>query len=200
MQAFKYILFIGAIICAMILLSFVIPTNPLIDSALEADRLINNSRIYAKEHAYRRSLSHLENAIRAMEDIQQNLNADEQETIEVALQDLRKVSNEIKMKKPLDMDMHLAFAKALNALTYAELKVTEHLIESDQYNEAKATMKYGKIHIEHALNFINSKDKEYELHLYQEIDSLLRDKSKNKETILKELGQMEAELNTFVTH
>ena len=35
---------------------------------------------------------------RAMEDIEQNLDAESRETIEVALEDLKKVSNEIKMQ------------------------------------------------------------------------------------------------------
>ncbi len=200
MKGFLYIVFIGFVLGVFFLISYLIPSDPLLDSAREADRLMNNSRLYAKEHAYRRSLSHLDMAVRAIKEIEQKLDKEDHEIIEVALKDLKKVSNEIKMRKPVDSDMHHAFAKALNALTYAELKVTEHFVETDQYHEAKVAMKYGMIHIQNALKFVGSEDKEYEMHIYNEMDSLMKDESKDKKAILQELERMESELNDFVTH
>ena len=198
MKALLYILFIGLFFGILYCISYLFPPDPLVHSALEADRLLGNSRLYAKEHAYHRSLSHLDMAIKAIEDIEQNLDVESQGTIELALVDLKKVSREIKMSKPMDENMNHAFAKALNALTFAELKVTEHFVESGQYDEARVAMKYGMIHIQNALKFVGDEDKDYELHIYSEIDSLVRSKTKDKKAILKELEQMESELNSLV--
>lgn len=198
MQVFKYLLFICACGGLFYGISHLFPTDPLLDSALEADRLMNNSRLYAKEHAYQRSLSHLDMAIKAIEDIEQNLDAESQGVIELALDDLKKVSEEIKLHQPVDEEMNQAFAKALNALTFAELKITEHFIETDQFHEARVAMRYGMIHIQNALRFVSSEDVDYELHIYSEIDSLVRDKNMDKKAILKELEKMESELNHLV--
>jgi hypothetical protein len=199
MKAFQYLFFIASCFGILYTIGQISSANNPVESALETDRLISNSRLYAKEHAYRRSLAHLDMAIRSIEDIEQKLDDSSKAVIDIALKDLKKVSNEIIMKKPVDEDMNNAFAKALNALTFAEIKITEHFVESDQHHEARVALKYGMIHIQNALKFIDNEHRGYELQIYRQIDSIIKRKDLDKKIIISELERMSQELNDLVT-
>lgn len=198
MKAFYYILFVAVTIAAINFSSKLMPSNTISEAAEDVDLLIANSRLYAKEHAYKRSLHQLDLAIKTIQEIEQDLDEDSQKTIDKAVRELEFVHQEISKHQLKNTDMNHAYTKTMNALTYAELKITEHFIETDDYHEAMAALKSGMIHIENALKFVDGGHKEYELHIYAEIDSLLEHPELGKEEIVKELEKMLGELNTLV--
>lgn len=180
------------------LLNKLTPSHELTDGASEAELLISNSRLYAKEHAYSRSLHQLDLAIETIVEIEQNLDKESRENIDKAVSELRKVYTEIEDHKLVNTDMNNAFTKTMNALTYAELKITEHFIETEDFHAARAALKAGMIHMENALKFADKGHKSYELQIYTEIDSLLQHSLLSKVEIVAELEKMLEELNTLV--
>lgn len=198
MKSFLYIIFTGLVFLVFGLVIKLSPSNEISESAGEAELLIANSRLYAQEHAYDRSLQQLEMAIETIESIEQDLDEESVKNIDKALVALKKVYEEIKSHDLNNDDMNRAFTKTMNALTFAELKITEHLLETDDFHEAKAVLKSGMIHIKNALKFVDKGHKSYELHIYAEIDSLLSHPELSKAQVAHELEKMLKELNTLV--
>ncbi|MFY0599796.1 MAG: hypothetical protein JXR03_08985 [Cyclobacteriaceae bacterium] len=198
MKLIYYLLFLTVLIGIFKVATVLFPTNAISNAAGEADLLIGNSRLYAKEHAYERSLHQLELAIETITEIEQELDAESQKTIDRALEELHTVQKEIEEHKLDNTDMNHAFTKTMNALTYAELKITEHFIETDDFHDAHAALKSGMIHIKNALKFADSGHKAYERHIYAEIDSLLQHPELGKKEIVNELEKMLAELDQLV--
>ncbi|MFT6866528.1 MAG: hypothetical protein ACJA08_001359 [Cyclobacteriaceae bacterium] len=198
MKQFLYILFILAVVGSIEVLHLLFPANKVTEAAKDADLFISNSRLYAKEHAYERSLLHLELAIKSIEDMEEKLDAEARKTVDKAIKELRLIYLEIKEHRLDNTDMNHAFTKTMNALTYAELKVTEHLIESDDYHNAMVALKSGMIHIENALKFADKGHLAYELEIYTQLDSLIDHSEMSKKEIVFELDKMMAELNYLV--
>ncbi|WP_258103521.1 hypothetical protein [Marinoscillum sp. MHG1-6] len=198
MKFFQYLSLTIAFFGCLYAISFFMPHHSVIEAAEDAETLIGNSSTYAREHAYNRSLHHLELAINAIKDIEQYLDSTDQRTIDKAIADLEKVHLEMKGDSLIEKDMNHAFTKAMNALTYAELKVSEHFFATDEYHEAMVALKYGLVHIQNALRFVDRGHMAYELHIYQEIDSLIEHSDLPKHLILEELDKMVSELSVMV--
>ena len=94
-------------------------------------------------------------------------------------------------------DLNDAFFKALNHLTVAELKVSETLLETENSTKAKIALKYAMYHLKNALEFSMGGKKEYEAHIYDEIDSLLELRHVDNDYMLKRLEEMIAEIDAI---
>ncbi len=172
------------------------PTT-LSEAALEPDLLLSNTKQYFTEHAKGRGLFQLELAIDAIIDIEQDLDEESREKVEAAVQTLRALLEEMKHEDFDINQLNDAFDRTLNALTYAELKVSEHFIESHESSKAKLALKYGMVHIKNSLMYSTGKKKEYEIAIYDEMDSLLENGGLGNKEIIQKLELMIEDLDNL---
>jgi len=170
----------------------------LTSAAVKPDLLLDNTKYYLKEHAYERSMSQLDDAIKAIRNIEADLDAESRVIIESSVADLERVREEMEMDSLVTEDLNRAFSNALSALTLAELKVSEILIKQDHPMDAIVAMKYGMLHIKNALKYAQGKKKEYELHIYEELDSLLDSRHVGEDQVIAKLEEMIKELDMLV--
>lgn len=195
-----YILFLGLMVG---LLYFITEYNYLgkhatvTKEAMEPDELLDNTKFFVEDHAYKRGLGQLEEAIRAMRKIEDELDEESKEILENSIADLQVVYNEILTDSLVMDDLNNSFSKALNALTLAELRISEFFLDSHHSRQATIALKYGMYHLTNALKYTNGAKKDYEIHIYQEIDSLLahdelsyHEKKEKIEFMIKELGEL----------
>jgi hypothetical protein len=93
-------------------------------------------------------------------------------------------------------DLNISYSEALNALTEIELKVTKALIETDHGTEAMVALRYGMMHLKNTLKYTQGAKKDYEIHIYEEIDSLLESDVPHDEMLAK-LNFIIAELDSL---
>ena len=170
----------------------------LTNAAVKPDLLLRNSKKHLRDHAYDRSLIQLDQAIDAIRNIEADLDAESTRILEVSIKELEKVRMEIEIGSLVKEDMDEAFSKALNALTLAELKISEILIQQDHPRDALIALKYGMYHIKNALKYSQGDKKKYEIHIYEELDSLLENKHLTEEELISRLERMISELDTLV--
>ncbi len=175
--------------------------NPIVltEEVIKPDILLDNTKQYAKEHSYDRSVSQIEDAIRAIRRIEPELDEESRKLLESSIDDMLIVYAELRNDTLIMEDLNAAFSKALNALTIAELRVTEFLLESDNSDKAIIALKYGMYHIKNALRFSEGRKKEYEAHIYDEIDSLLESRDLDHDEMIARLEIMIAELDSLIT-
>lgn len=174
--------------------------NPVVltEDVIKPDILLDNTKQYAKEHSYDRSVQQMEAAIKAIRKIEPELDEDSREMLEQSIEDLLVVYQELKNDTLVMSDLNYAFSKALNALTIAELRVSEFLLESNNSSQAIVALKYGMYHLKNALRFTEGHKKEYEAHIYDEIDSILESRDMDQDEMINRLEFMIAELDSLV--
>ena len=170
------------------------------EQALKPDLLLDNTKFYLKEHAYERSLSQLEDAIEAMHKIEADLDDESREIIDTSILELERVKEEMLMDSLVTKDLNRAFSNALSALTLAELRVSEVLIKEHHSMDAIVAMKYGMLHIKNALKYAEGEKRDYEIHIYEELDSLLETRTLTEDQVIEKLEEMIAELDQLVDH
>lgn len=173
--------------------------HTLTEDAVEPDRYLQNSRVYAQEHAFGRSIEHLTKAIVAIRNIEQEIDPESQKTVDKAVAQLERVRREIEADTLDFTEMNRAFISALNALTYAEIKVTEQYLESHDVDRAQVALKYGMVHIKNALKYTQGEKRAYEIHLYAELDSITKSKNLSNDEIIARLEHVLSELDTAIT-
>ncbi len=170
----------------------------LTDAITRPDILLSNSKQYVKKHSYDRSLVQLNEAIEALRNIEIDVDSLSRAKIDESIIDLEKVVLEFENKNFRIEDMNDAFAKALNALTIAELRITETLLKEEHTVDARIALKYGMYHLKNAIKYTEGKKKIYEGHIYDEIDSLLHSGSMDKEEMINKIEFMIAELDQLI--
>ncbi|RED98015.1 hypothetical protein [Marinoscillum furvescens] len=165
------------------------------EEAVEPDLHLSNSKLYFQEHAHERSLQQLDAAIDAIREIEQDIDEESRKKVEASVVELEEIKDEMAHGNFDLQKFNDASVKALNALTYAELKITEHFVESHEKSKAKLALKYGMVHVKNALMFSQGKKKEYEIHIYSEIDSLMENQSLTDQEIIDKLESMLKELD-----
>jgi len=191
-----YLLLMFATLALLIL----IPMYVIEDDPLKADIHLSNSKSYLlREYDYERSHDQLRKAIQAMRDLEEGLDEESKFIIETSIKDLDKVSKEIENKALVKGDMSVAYAKALDALTYAEIRISEHLLDIHASKEAVIALKYGMVHLRNAIKFSDSETlKQFEMHIYEELDSLIENNTLTHDEMKKKLDHMLVELDHFV--
>ena len=170
------------------------------DDSTIADFHLDNSRAYLiRDYDYQRSHEQLDKAIEAMRELEKKLDDEGKEIIEKSISDLQIIAREIEEKALVKADMNVAYAEALNALTFAEIKISEHLLELDASQDAIIELKYGMLHLRNALKYAQDEElKNFEMHIYEELDSLIANKSLSHDEMKARLDQMLVELGHFV--
>lgn len=198
MKLFSYIglLILGFIVLyiAGSVIHHLVPTT-LTSEVVEPDILLSNTKRYFEDDAHERSMNHLIHAIEAIEKIEQEIDDDSKLKVDKAVVELKKIYAEMSHDTFNITKLNEASVKALNALTYAELKVSEHYAESHELNKARVALGYGMLHIKNALLFAEGYKKEYEVKLYAEIDSIVENKHLSDEELIEKLEHMITELD-----
>lgn len=198
-QAPKYILALLIVFGALYSVRFFKSDKPipLTGQAVDPDLLLSNSRTYVKEHAYGRSLENLDMAINSIRDIEGDLDEESTQLLEEAIRDLELVKQELQGDSLNLNDLNISYSEALNALTEIEIKVTKALLKTDHNHEAMVALKYGMVHLKNTLKYTQGAKKDYEIHIYEEIDSLLENKSISNEEMIQKLTKIELELDSL---
>ncbi|MCR9250827.1 MAG: hypothetical protein NXI20_10395 [bacterium] len=201
MKGVFYFLFLAVVFLGIFITSTIFHKNEDLvtsEAALKPDLLLSNSKYYVQEHAYDRSLHHLDLAIQAMRKIEEQLDDEGVSILEGSIDKLMVIHKEIEDDSLSLSDMDYAFSRALDALTFAELKVSELLLETDHDEQAIVALKYGMLHLKNALRFSSGHKKDYEIHIYDEIDSLLASKSLTHDEIKVRLEHLISELDELI--
>lgn len=200
LKAAGYIFFL-LFVFAILYLSgrYIHVTKPavLTEDAVKPDMLLLNSKIYFQEDAHKRSISHLRNAIDAIRDLEQELDEESKAKVDHSLDQLEAIYEEMSHEEFNIKHLNEASVKALNALTYAELKLTEHYVDSDELDNARVALKHGMLHVKNALKFAEGLKKEYEIHIYHEMDSLIANDQLSDREILRKLERMIEDLDNL---
>ncbi|MFT4833436.1 MAG: hypothetical protein ACI83W_001361 [Marinoscillum sp.] len=200
MRALGYIIFVTVILLTFHFVgTFHKNTSPstLNEEAVKPDLLLSNSRQYYSERSRRRSLHQLSMAIEAIRKIEQDMDDESKTKVDAAVAELDEIRREMSHES-FDLEhLNKASIRALNALTYAELKVTEHFVESHETDKAKVALKYGMVHIKNALMYASGSKKDYELKIYEEMDSVLSDGKLTEKEIIEKLELIIEELDNL---
>jgi hypothetical protein len=198
-KAPKYILTLIIVMGALYSIRFFKSNKPvpLTGQAVDPDLLLSNSRTYVKEHAYGRSIENLDMAINAIRNIEGDLDEESTELLEEAVMDLEVIKLELQGDSLNLDDLNVSYSEALNSLTEIELKVTKALIETDHGDEAMVALKYGMMHLKNTLKYTQGAKKDYEIHVYEELDSLLENKSISHDEMIVKLNHIIRELDSL---
>ncbi len=195
-KGFLYLIMVVVLVTGMIFIpKFIKSTDP-----LKTDFYLDNSKVYLlREYDYERSHKQLAKAIESMRELEKDLDKESKFIIETSIKDLNKVLKEIESKELSKADLNAAYAMALDALTYAEIKITEHLLEENSSKDAIIALKYGMVHLRNALKYSDDeKLKNFEMHIYEELDSLIANKSIDHDEMKKKLDHLLEELDYIV--
>jgi hypothetical protein len=165
---------------------------PLSSKAIIPDLLLNNTSVYYQEHAINRSM------VKAIKNIAIDLDPESKRILDLSIIDLIEVRKEIANDSVDSEHFDDAFSKVLNALTLAELRVSEALLETNHGKEARVALKYGMYHLSNTLKFTTGKKKDYEIHLYNELDSLLENGKLSHDEMIVRLEKMISELDSLI--
>lgn len=168
------------------------------EEAVDPDLFLSNSRVYYQDHAYQRSIRHLDNAITSIKAIEADIDEQGKDLLEEVIIDLEIVRKELETDSLVVDDLNTSYSEALNALTSAELKVTKALIEADHDGEAIVALKYGMMHLKNTLQYTSGEKKEYEIHIYEEIDSLLEHSAIPHDQMVEKLDKIMLELDSLL--
>ncbi|MGB3464576.1 MAG: hypothetical protein WBA74_04870, partial [Cyclobacteriaceae bacterium] len=167
---------------------------------LKPDFYLDNSKVYLlREYDYERSHEQLKKAITAMRNLENDLDEESKAILETSIRQLEIVLEEIETEDLVKSDMNIAYAKALDALTYAEIKVSEHLLEENAGKEAIIALKYGMVHLRNAIKYSDSEELvKFEMHIYEELDSLIESNTIDHDQLKAKLDQLLEELDYIV--
>ncbi len=168
------------------------------EEVVRPDVYMGNSKVYFKEHSQDRSIAQLELAIESIEHIMHELEEANQIEVGQSIAEMERVLDEMRSESLEMEELNRVFFKALNVLTKAELKVSETLLQSDKSTNAKIALKYAMYHLKNALEFSKGTKKEYEAHIYDEIDSLLEVRHLDDNYMLQRLEEMIAEIDAIM--
>lgn len=171
-------------------------TKPIIltTEAIIPDLLLLNSKLYIQEEFYTRSYVNLERAIKKIKRIKSQADPDSQVHIERALIDLEKVNKDMRFGNFSSEDLKASCILALNALTYAQIKLAEEYVLSNEVQKARRSLINGMLHVKNALVFSEGSKKENEINIYIEMNSIVQDDQLTDKTIIAKLEEMLHEL------
>ena len=116
-----------------------------------------NMFIYAKEDVnkqyFNTALEHIDNAIVVMRETEALLDEESVAFIESAIADLYKVERTLKTGLVSEEENNYVFAKALNSLAYAYLRLSENAIEEDDQLAALSALAIAVKQLDHSLRF-----------------------------------------------
>jgi hypothetical protein len=146
-----------------------------------------NMLVYAKEDVkktyYSTALEHVDNAIRTMREAEEVLDPEANAYIEMAINDLNKIKRELVSGFIFEDDVNLTFARALNSLAYAYMRVSEDALAEDKQTEALGALTVAVMQLDYSMLFATGQLFEKESIIMASLAAMLED-----ETL--EIGQL----------
>jgi hypothetical protein len=143
-----------------------------------------NMLVYAKEDVkktyYSTALEHVDNAIRTMREAEEVLDPEANAYIEMAL---NKIKRELVSGFIFEDDVNLTFARALNSLAYAYMRVSEDALAEDKQTEALGALTVAVMQLDYSMLFATGQLFEKESIIMASLAAMLED-----ETL--EIGQL----------
>ncbi|VXD13353.1 hypothetical protein [Marinoscillum sp. 108] len=177
-------------------------TNPdhpsLNETSAEPDLYLSNVRHYAKEQLAERSLHHLDKAIESIKKIETDIDVNSKQKVDEAIVHLEMIYEEIVRDSLVSEDLNKAFEFALNALTLAELRISERYAESNNPVQAMVALKYAQMHLKSASQYSDLPNMNLERHIYYEIDSLILSEAMAPVLIAEKIDYFISEMDTLV--
>lgn len=167
---------------------------PVLMRAVKPDHLLLNARAYIQESAFQRSHDNLKEAITEMEYVVAQADTASSIHINTGLEDLRLVEKMMQQGDYNSSELNKACVVALNALSYYQIKSAEDFIRHDMRPEAVKALRHGMAHVKNALIFAEGNKKDNEVHIYNEMNDIIRDDDLLKGTIMDKLDAMLYEL------
>ncbi len=164
--------------------------------AVKPDELLEYASETIRKNYYGTSVVQIQKAIKAMKLIKRDTDSTSDIVIEKAIFELEIISKEIANDR-IDKDqIYETFVNALNALAYAQLRISRKYVKTDELEEAAYAMNHAIHHLETARHFAKGKRKYREEEVYIKIDSLLNTDLNDKELFINELNRIILEIDT----
>lgn len=191
-NAGKYMLTLLVVFGALYGIKMLAPAKPVPDIHFK------NSRTYFKEKSYKRGLGELIKAIKAIRDLERDLDLASQRMLEESIGDLEIVKEELENDSLVMDDLNVSYSEALNALTEAEIKLTKALLKTDHRHDAMVALKYGMMHLRNTLIFTQGEKKATEIRIHDEINEIIENKSLTDDEIMERLDEIIVELDSLL--
>ena len=173
--------------------------NPTLnDHAVDPDIHLENTKRYANDQSFNRSLYHLNKAIKAIRLLKDDADDYSGEILEITIDELLNLKVELETKTLSTEDMNAAIYNALNALTMLELRISESYAENNKLKKAKIAMKYGLLHLEHSMYYSKGSLREKEVEIYNAIDSMLTSESLYSIDVTFKLSELITEMDSLL--
>ena len=143
-------------------------------------------------------LEHLIKAINDIRTIEEELDPESAALLEESIADLEIVKRELEHDSLVIEDVNISYSEALNALTEAEIKMTQALLRSDHRDDAMVALKYGMVHLKNTLTFTQGEKKASEIRIHDEINDILNDEDLTDDEIEERLAHIILELDSLL--
>ncbi|MDH5608991.1 MAG: hypothetical protein OEY56_05890 [Cyclobacteriaceae bacterium] len=168
------------------------------DYATRPDQFLENAYRDLKKHYFKTVLHDIDKAIESMRLIEMDLDKISEDALELAIKDLENIEMEIE-KNIIDQEhINHAFTKAMNSLAYAQLRVSETLVEKGEEEHAKQALQFAIEHLQNATKFSDLYELEIEKHIYNSIDSLIENNILDKEALNATVDALLLEMDTTI--
>lgn len=144
------------------------------EASLKTDYLLKYAKEDLSKHYFETSLYHIESAIEVMKLMERDTDSEADKAIEMAIKDLRDIENRVTDQDLSEKEINFVFAKALNSVAYAHLRLSEGFSERGEHEEAANALKLSINHLENAMLFSTGKYKKLEYNVFVKIDSLIQ--------------------------
>ncbi|MEQ8580728.1 MAG: hypothetical protein RIC30_05830 [Marinoscillum sp.] len=201
-KVFQYVGTLIFLLSVLFVAGLFTQTNPdhpsLNETSAEPDLYLSNVRHYAKEELAERSLYHLDKAIESIKKIETDIDVNSQQKVDEAIVHLEMIYEEIARDSLVSSDLNKAFEFALNALTLAELRISERYAESNRPDQAKVALKYAQMHLKSASQYSDLPNMDLERHIYYEIDSLILSESMASVLVAEKIDHFISEMDSLI--
>ena len=134
--------------------------------------LLESAKDDISKNYFDMTLKQIEKAIDYLKKVEQSLDPATNSVIDQAILDMQKVEQDIRNRVIYEKDLNMAFAKAMNALALAHLRVCEDELEAGREEEALASLKATINHLQHSMKYSSGELLETEVQLVEELANL----------------------------
>lgn len=198
-----YLAFLTFLLCSFYLFSRLHITyedhhTSLNDENLETDMYLENARHYVHENIYERSAYHIEQAKKSLRKLEKDIDIKSGNEVEMAIAELNRIEKELNEDSLISEDMNAAFARTLETVSLAELRISERYAESTNTDIALVALKYARVHLKNAMAYADLPERTYDLKVYMEIDSMINAPEMSPTEISAKLDHMIQEMNEII--
>ncbi|WP_420577473.1 hypothetical protein [Ekhidna sp.] len=153
---------------------------------------------------HHRSIIHLEEIIESLKTYEEYPNLSQQELLDEAINELKKIDQEIMGDSLRHRDIQSAFYFTLNTLAKAEVNISESALKTSQNELAMLALKQAQLHVKNAylMDYANQQNgaeiKSLEADIFKELDSLIASDSISVTLVDARLNKISNELDSLI--